>query len=83
MAVAVQGHADVGMTKTLLHDLGVNSLGQQKCGAGMPQVMKPDLWESGCVRQFLELEHHAVDMQWPAGPVREDKVVVVPEGTQA
>lgn len=82
MAVAIQGHADVGMAETLLHDLGVNSLGQQQCGAGMPQVMKPDLRESGCFRQFLELEHHAVDMQWPTRPVCEDKVVIFPEGTQ-
>src|SRR5438309_5043900 len=46
MAVGIQGERDLRMPKTLLDDLGMDTLSQQQCCCSMSEVVKPDRRES-------------------------------------
>jgi hypothetical protein len=43
MAVCIERHADVGMAKALLHNLGMHILRQKQRGARMAQVAQEHL----------------------------------------
>lgn len=82
MAVAVEGHADVGVAEPFLHNLGVHALGQEQGGARVAQVVEPDPGQAGGLGQLRELERQAVGVPRTARPVGEDEVVIPPELAQ-
>ena len=54
MAVDVRGHLDVRVSQPLLHVLQAVALRQQHAGAGVAQVVEPDMGQVVLLQQFVE-----------------------------
>lgn len=54
MAVDVCGHLDVRVTEPLLHVLQAVALRQQHAGAGVAQVVEPDMGQVVLLQQLVE-----------------------------
>ena len=79
MGVGIQGDGYAGMTQHLGDHLRVHILGEQQCGARMPEVVEADLRERRPLEQGLE----AVSGDVLAGERRaalggEDETVLAP-----
>ena len=60
MAVDVRGHLDVRVSQQLLHVLQAVALRQQHAGAGVAQVVKPDVGQVVLLQQLVEGVTHIV-----------------------
>ena len=60
MAVDVCGHLDVRVAQPLLHILQAVALRQQHAGAGVAQVVKPDVGQVALLQQLVEGVAHVV-----------------------
>ena len=60
MAVDVCGHLDVRVSQPLLHVLQTVALRQQHAGAGVAQVVKPDMGQVVLLQQLVEGVAHIV-----------------------
>ena len=60
MAVDVRGHLDVRVSQQLLHVLQAVALRQQHAGAGVAQVVKPDVGQVVLLQQLVEGVAHVV-----------------------
>ena len=60
MAVDVCGHLDVRVADPLLHVLQTVALRQQHAGAGVAQVVEPDMGQVVLLQQFVEGVTHIV-----------------------
>ena len=60
MAVDVRGHLDVRVAQPLLHILQAVALRQQHAGAGVAQVVKPDMGQVVLLQQLVEGVTHIV-----------------------
>ena len=60
MAVDVCGHLDVRMAEPLLHVFQAVALRQQHAGAGVAQVVKPDMGQVVLLQQLVEGVTHIV-----------------------
>ena len=60
MAVDVRGHLDVRVSQPLLHVLQTVALRQQHAGAGVAQVVKPDMGQVVLLQQLVEGVTHIV-----------------------
>ena len=60
MAVDVRGHLDVRVAQPLLHVLQAVALRQQHAGAGVAEVVKPDMGQVVLLQQFVEGVAHIV-----------------------
>ena len=54
MAVDVRGHLDVRVSQQLLHVLQTVALRQQHAGAGVAQVVEPDMGQVVLLQQLVE-----------------------------
>lgn len=54
MAVDVRGHLDVRVAQPLLHILQAVALRQQHAGAGVAQVVEPDMGQVVLLQQLVE-----------------------------
>ena len=54
MAVDIRGHLDVRVSQPLLHVLQTVALRQQHAGAGVAQVVKPDMGQIVLLQQLVE-----------------------------
>lgn len=60
MAVDVRGHLDVRVSQPLLHVFQAVALRQQHAGAGVAQVVKPDMGQVVLLQQLVEGVAHIV-----------------------
>ena len=60
MAVDVRGHLDVRVSQPLLHVLQAVALRQQHTGAGVAQVVEPDMGQVVLLQQLVEGVTHIV-----------------------
>ena len=60
MAVDIGGHLDVRVAEPLLHILQAVALRQQHAGAGVAQVVKPDVGQVALLQQLVEGVAHVV-----------------------
>ena len=60
MAVDVRGHLDVRVAQPLLHVFQAVALRQQHAGAGVAQVVKPDMGQVVLLQQLVEGVAHVV-----------------------
>src|SRR5438309_642173 len=76
MTVGVHCERDLRMSKALLDDLGMNSLGQQQRRRRMSQVVKPDRRKSSALKQQQKRPPHEVALaEWASSSVAEDKFI--------
>src|SRR5215207_1408237 len=71
MRVKVERHGDVGVTQSLLHDLAMHPLSEQKRSAGMAQVVEADYRYVCAGDETAEATIERVGVQVAASIVRE------------
>src|SRR5207249_10389541 len=80
VAVRVEGEADLAVTERLHHDPWGDSLGEEKRGARVAEVVESLPWKTRGRKQRLEAAGHGDPVHWGPDAGREDEpaLVVVP-----